>query len=113
MSLYDAFVQDEKNRKYLALEEERRRKELLDNKANREQNDDTLRKEALKNIVCTNIYMGELVDKNKNYFDIVQLMDCSILPWGYMIGWHYGVSFDIDDEENRKVIENFKKEVFE
>lgn len=55
MSLYDAFVQDEKNRKYLALEEERRRKELLDNKVNREQNDDTLRKEALKNYnICEN-----------------------------------------------------------
>ena len=71
------------------------------------------RKEALKNIVCTNIHMGEMIDKDRNHFDIVQLMDCSILPWGYMIGWHYGVSFDIDDEENRKVIENFKKEVFE
>ena len=71
------------------------------------------RKETLKNIVCTDIQMGEMIDKNKNYFDIVQLMDCSILPWGYMIGWHYGVSFDIDDEENRKVIEEFKKVVFE
>ena len=71
------------------------------------------RKEALENIVCTDIQIGEMIDKDKNHFDIVQLMDCSILPWGYMIGWHYGVSFDIDDEDNRKVIENFKKEVFE
>jgi len=71
------------------------------------------RKEALKNIVCPDIQMGEMIDKDRNHFDIVQLMDCSILPWGYMIGWHYGVSFDIDDEDNRKVIENFKKEVFE
>ena len=71
------------------------------------------RKEALKNIVCTDIQMGELVDGDGKYFDIVQLMDCSILPWGYMIGWHYGVSFDINDEDNRKVIEDFKKEVFE
>jgi hypothetical protein len=71
------------------------------------------RKETLKNIVCTDIQMGEMIDKNRQHFDIVQLMDCSILPWGFMIGWHYGVTFDINDEANRKVIEDFKKEVFE
>lgn len=49
MSLYDACVQaqEERKRRYLALEEEKRRKQLLDNKANIEQNDDTLRREAL------------------------------------------------------------------
>lgn len=53
MSLYDACVQAERERRYLALEEEKRRKQLLDNKANREQNDDTLRKEALsKSNIC-------------------------------------------------------------
>lgn len=55
MSLYDAFIQDEKNRKYLALEEEKRRKQLLDNKSNREQYDDTLRKDALSKCnICEN-----------------------------------------------------------
>ena len=34
-------------------------------------------------------------------------MDCSIIPSGDLVGWHYGVDFDKNSEDNQDCIQDY------
>ena len=69
--------------------------------------DEEERRQAFKEILCSKIEISELIDKEGKHDDKVVIMDCSIIPAGDMVGWHYGVDFDKNSEDNQHYIENY------
>ena len=72
---------------------------------------DKERKKAFKEILCTDIRIEELYDKNGRCADKVVITDYSINPAGDLVGWHYGVDFDKDSEDNQDYIQTYIKEM--
>ena len=69
--------------------------------------DDEERKQAFKEILCSKVEISELIDKEGKHDDKVVIMDYSIVPSGDLVGWHYGVDFDKNSEDNQYYIENY------
>jgi hypothetical protein len=65
------------------------------------------RRQAFKEILCSKVEISELIDKEGKHDDKVVIMDYSIIPSGDLVGWHYGVSFDKDSEDNQDCIKNY------
>lgn len=63
--------------------------------------------QAFKEILCSKVEISELVDKDGKHDDKTVIMDHSIIPSGDLVGWHYGVSFDKDSEDNQDCIKNY------
>lgn len=72
---------------------------------------ETERRKAFKEILCSKIEISELIDEEGKHDDIVVIMDYSIKPSGDMVGWHYGVDFDKDSEDNQDYIETYIEEM--
>ena len=72
---------------------------------------DKERKKAFKEILCTDIRIEELYDKDGRCADKVVITDYSINPAGDLVGWHYGVDFDKDSEDNQDYIQTYIKEM--
>lgn len=73
--------------------------------------DETERRKAFKEILCSKIEISELIDEEGKHDDIVVIMDYSIKPSGDMVGWHYGVDFDKDSEDNQDYIQTYIEEM--
>ena len=75
--------------------------------------DEEERRQAFKEILCSKIEIEELVDENGDHGDKVVITDYSIRPSGDLVGWHYGVEWDKNHEDNqwyvRKYIEEMTK----
>lgn len=69
------------------------------------------RKQAFKEILCSNIDIEELIDEDGKHGDKVVIWDYSIKPGGDMVGWHYGVDFDKNSEDNQYYIEKYIEEM--
>ena len=69
------------------------------------------RRKAFKEILCSNVELSEMINEKGEYNDIVVIMDYSILPFGDLVGWHYGVDFDKDSEDNQDYIQTYIKEM--
>lgn len=69
--------------------------------------DEGERRQAFKEILCSKVEISELVDAEGKHDDKVVIMDCSIIPAGDVVGWHYGVDFDENSEDNQHYIENY------
>lgn len=69
--------------------------------------DEDERRQAFKEILCSKVEISELVDKEGKHDDKTVIMDYSIIPSGDLVGWHYGVDFDKDSEDNQDYIENY------
>ena len=65
------------------------------------------RRQAFKEILCSDIEISELVDENGKHDDIVVIMDHSIVPSGDLVGWHYGVDFDKTSDDNQMYIQDY------
>ena len=65
------------------------------------------RRKAFKEILCSKVEISELVDKEGRHDDKVVIMDHSIIPSGDLVGWHYGVSFDKNSEDNQDCIRDY------
>lgn len=65
------------------------------------------RRQAFREILCSKIEILELIDKEGKHADNVMIMDYSIVPSGDLVGWHYGVDFDKDSEENQDCMQNY------
>ena len=75
--------------------------------------DEDERKQAFKEILCTDIVIEELYDKYGRCADKVVITDCSINPAGDLVGWHYGVDWDKYSEDNQYYINEYIKEMVE
>lgn len=69
--------------------------------------DEEERKQAFKTILCSKVEISELMDKDGKHSDQTVIMDYSIVPSGDLVGWHYGVNFDKDSEDNQDYINNY------
>ena len=69
------------------------------------------RKQAFREILCSDIRIEELYDREGRCADKVVITDYSIHPAGDLVGWHYGVDFDKESEDNRYYIENYIEEM--
>lgn len=65
------------------------------------------RRQAFKEILCSNVEISELMDKDRKHYDQTVIMDYSIVPSGDLVGWHYGVDFDKDSEDNQEYIQDY------
>ena len=74
--------------------------------------DEQARYEALKSILCSDLQIEELYDKEGRCADKVMLTDYSIRPTGDFVGWHYGVDWDKESEDNQYYIQEYIKEMF-
>lgn len=73
--------------------------------------DEEERRKAFKEILCSDIRIEELYDKEGRCCDKVVITDYSIKPSGEIIGWHYGVDWDKDSEDNQYYIQNYIEEM--
>lgn len=73
--------------------------------------DEKARYEALQSILCSNLQIEELYDQEGRCADKVVLTDYSIRPTGDLVGWHYGVDWDKDSEDNQYYIQEYIKEM--
>lgn len=69
------------------------------------------RREALREILCSNIEIEEGHDKDGRSSDRVFILDHSINYFGDLVGWQYGATFDIEDIDIQNTIERYKKEL--
>lgn len=69
------------------------------------------RREAFKEILCSNVDIEELVDKDGKHADKTVITDYSIKPGGDLVGWHYGVDFDKNSDDNQYYIEKYIEEM--
>lgn len=69
------------------------------------------RKQAFKEILCSTVEIEELIDEDGRHGDKVVIWDYSIKPGGDMVGWHYGVDFDKNSEDNQYYIEKYIEEM--
>lgn len=67
------------------------------------------RKKAFKEILCSNVELSEMINEKGGRDDIVVIMDYSILPFGNLVGWHYGVDWDINSDVNQSYINDYIK----
>lgn len=67
------------------------------------------RRKAFKEILCSNVELSEMINKKGGRDDIVVIMDYSILPFGNLVGWHYGVDWDINSDVNQSYINDYIK----
>ena len=73
--------------------------------------DEEERRKAFKEILCSNVEIEELYDKDGKCADKVVITDYSIHPAGHFVGWHYGVDWDKDSEDNQYYIQNYIEEM--
>ena len=73
--------------------------------------DEKERKQAFKEILCSKVEIEELYDKDGKCADKVVITDYSIHPHGHLVGWHYGVDWDKDSEDNQYYIQNYIEEM--
>ena len=69
--------------------------------------DEEERKQAFKEILCSKVEISELMDKDGKHYDQTVIMDYSIMPSGDLVGWHYGVDFDKNSEDNQMYIQSY------
>ncbi len=69
------------------------------------------RRQAFKEILCSNIEISELINEEGQRDDKVVIMDYSIVPSGDLVGWHYGIDFDKNSEDNQYYIEKYIEEM--
>ena len=67
------------------------------------------RRKAFKEILCSNVELSEMINEKGGRDDIVVIMDYSILPFGNLVGWHYGVNWDINSDVNQSYINDYIK----
>lgn len=63
--------------------------------------------QAFKEILCSNVEISELIDEDGKHYDQTVIMDYSIIPSGDLVGWHYGVDFDKDSEDNQDYMNDY------
>ena len=73
--------------------------------------DEEERRQAFKEILCSKIEIEELVDKSGAHGDKVVITDYSIRPCGDLVGWHYGVEWDKNHEDNQWYIKKYIEEM--
>ena len=73
--------------------------------------DEEERRQAFKELLCSNIELEELYDEKGRCADKVVITDYSIKPFGEIIGWHYGVDWDKDSEDNQYYIQEYIEEM--
>lgn len=73
--------------------------------------DEEERRKAFKEILCSDVRIEELYAQDGRCADKVVITDYSIRPSGEIIGWHYGVDWDKNSEDNQYYIQNYIEEM--
>lgn len=71
------------------------------------------RRSAIKDMLCKEIQLSEMIDKDGAHDDKTVITDYSIHPSGHLVGWHYGVDWDINSKVNQQYINDYIKEMVE
>lgn len=71
------------------------------------------RKQAFKEMLCQKIEIEELIDKDGKTSDRVVITDYSMRFGGDIVGWHYGVDWDKDSNDNKYYIDKYIEEMTE
>ena len=69
------------------------------------------RREAIQEMLCKDIQLSEMIAQDGKHDDITVIMDYSIHPTGHLVGWHYGVDWDVDSVVNQQYIHHYIKEM--
>ena len=69
------------------------------------------RRMAIKDMLCKEIQLSEMIDKDGAHDDKTVITDYSIHPAGYIVGWHYGVDWDVNSVVNQQYINDYIKEM--
>ena len=69
------------------------------------------RKQAIKEMLCKKIELSEMISQDGAHEDKTVITDYSINPTGHLVGWHYGVDWDKNSEDNQYHIQNYIKEM--
>ena len=69
------------------------------------------RRRAVKEMLCKNIQLSEMIDQNGAHDDKTVITDYSIHPAGHLVGWHYGVDWDVNSTVNQQYINDYIKEM--
>ena len=69
------------------------------------------RRMAIKEILGKEIQLSEMIDRNGTHDDKTVITDYSIHPAGHLVGWHYGVDWDINSSVNQQYINDYIKEM--
>ena len=73
--------------------------------------DEDEREQAFREMLCSNIEIEELIGEDGKHADKVVITDYSIKPSGDIVGWHYGVDFDKNSEDNQCYIQKYIEEM--
>ena len=69
------------------------------------------RRMAIKEMLGKEIQLSEMIDMNGAHDDKTVITDYSIHPAGHLVGWHYGVDWDINSSVNQQYINDYIKEM--
>ena len=69
------------------------------------------RRKAIKEMLCKNIQLSEMIAENGAHDDKTVITDYSIHPSGHLVGWHYGVDWDVNSSVNQQYINDYIKEM--
>ena len=69
------------------------------------------RRQVFKEILCSKIEIEELINEEGQRGDKVVITDYSIKPSGDLVGWHYGIDFYKESEDNQYYIEKYIEEM--
>lgn len=69
------------------------------------------RRRAIKEMLGKEIQLSEMIGEDGRHDDKTVITDYSIHPAGHLVGWHYGVDWDINSEVNQQYINDYIKEM--
>lgn len=69
------------------------------------------RRRAIKEMLGKEIRLSEMIDKDGAHDDKTVITDYSIHPAGHLVGWHYGVDWDMNSSVNQQYINDYIKEM--
>jgi hypothetical protein len=69
------------------------------------------RRRVIKEMLCKKLQLSEMIDEHGAHDDKTVIIDYSIHPSGHLVGWHYGVDWDINSSVNQQYINDYIKEM--
>ena len=66
---------------------------------------------AIKEMICKKIELSEMIAQDGKHDDKTVITDYSIHPAGQLVGWHYGVDWDVNSVVNQQYINYYIKEM--
>lgn len=69
------------------------------------------RRRVIKEMICKDIELSEMINQDGAHDDKTVITDYSIHPDGHLVGWHYGVDWDVNSVVNQQYINDYIEEM--